>query len=216
MPETSAENAAERTERRWGKGAIAAIAAIPIGLLVSGILVWQSSYAAFNAVVDNGGNSWSAGTVALSGDDNSNSGTGAVGTAMFTPTNLKPGSTGSDCVKVTYGGSLASAVKVYVRPGGLTDLDALAAQIDVIVVEGDGGGFRSCGSFAAGTTIYTGTLSGLATAATNFTSGRGTWSPTAAGEVKTYKITYTLRSTAPNTMQGKTAGATFTWEAQNT
>src|SRR3712207_7319239 len=36
------------------------------------------------------------------------------GSAMFTATGLKPGSTGTKCIQVTYGGSLAAAVKLYV------------------------------------------------------------------------------------------------------
>jgi hypothetical protein len=213
MTETSAYNGAERSERRRGKGAVAAVAAIPVGLLVSGILVWHSSYAAFTAVADGGANSWSAGTVALSGDDGSNS-SGATGTAMFAPTNLKPGSTGTNCVQVTYGGSLAAAVKLYVKPGGLTGA-ALAAQLDVTIVEGTGGAFNNCTGFVAGATAYTGTLSALASGSTDFSTGIGSWTPT-AGQLKTYQITYTLKSSAPNSVQGASSSATVTWEAQNT
>ena len=214
MLETSEVNAVQHRDRRWGKGPIVALGAIPVGLLVSGILVWQSSYAAFTAVADNASNSWSAGTVALSGDDGSNS-TGMAGTALFTPTNLKPGSTGTNCVLVTYGGSLAAAVKVYVKPGALTGSAALAAQLDVTIVEGTGGAFNNCTGFVAGATAYTGTLSGLASTATGFGTGVGSWTPT-AGQSKTYQITYTLKATAPNAVQGTIAGAAVTWEAQNT
>lgn len=211
MHETTAHTA-ERSDRRLGKDAVLAIGAIPVGLLVSGVLVWQSSYAAFTAVADGGANSWSAGTVALAGDDGSNS-NGAIGSALFAPTNLKPGSTASNCVEVTYNGTLASAVKVYVK--GLTG-PALAAQLDVTIVEGTGGAFNSCAGFVAGATAYTGTLAALSAASTNYATGVGAWAPTAAGQKKTYRVTYTLKSTAPNSVQGASSGATVTWEAQNT
>lgn len=212
MLEASESNTAERSDRRRRKGTVVALGAIPVGLLVSGILVWQSSYAAFNAVVDNGVNSWSAGTVALSGDDGSDS-TGATGTAIFTPVNLKPGATGTNCVQVSYNGTLASVVKLYVKAGTLTG-PPLAAQLDVTIVEGTGGAFGNCSGFVAGATAYTGTLAGLAAAASDFATGVGVWTPT-AGQIQTYQITYTLKSTAPNTVQGASSSATVTWEAQN-
>jgi hypothetical protein len=213
MAETTAQTTEERSNRRWGKGAVVALGAIPVGLLVSGILVWQSSYAAFNAVADGGANTWSAGTVALHGDDGSSS-AGATGTTMFAPTNIKPGSTGSNCVLVTYDGSLSSAVKLYVKPGALTGA-AMAAQIDVTVVEGTGGAFNNCAGFVAGSTAYTGTLAGLAATHTDFGSGVGSWAPS-SGQTKTYQINYTLKASAPNSVQGASTSATLTWEAQNT
>ncbi|MEO6713785.1 MAG: hypothetical protein ABIM89_10200 [Mycobacteriales bacterium] len=215
MHESSTDQAPARRARILGKGAVAAIGAIPIGLLVSGMIVWQSSYAAFTAVADGGSNSWSTGTVALSGDDGSSSG-GATGTAMFAPTNLRPGSTGSNCVEVSYNGTLAAAVKVYIKPGGLTGSAALASQLDVTIAEGTGGAFNNCAGFTPGATTFTGTLAGLAAASTNFGSGAGAWAPSASGQKQTYRVTYTLKSTAPTSVQGTSAGATVTWEAQNT
>jgi hypothetical protein len=213
MADASARETSERSNRRWGTGAVVALGAIPVGLLISGILVWQSSFAAFNAVADGGSNTWSAGTVSLHGDDGSSS-SGATGTAMFAPTNMKPGSTGSNCVLVTYDGSLASAVKLYIKPGALTGVP-MATQIDVTIAEGTGGSYNSCAGFVAGATAYTGTLAALSVAHSDFASGVGSWTPN-TGQTKTYQITYTLKSTAPNSVQGASSSATVTWEAQNT
>src|SRR5262245_56233961 len=80
-------------------------AAVPMAVLASGGLVWQSSYSAFSATTSNPTNNWTAGTVALSDDDSN--------TAMFTASNLKPGATGTKCIAVTSTGSLASTVKLY-------------------------------------------------------------------------------------------------------
>jgi len=57
------------------------LAAIPVGLLASGLVVFKASYSAFSATTTNGANSWSAGTVTISSNP---------GTAMFTTTGLKP------------------------------------------------------------------------------------------------------------------------------
>src|SRR5437764_9711898 len=86
------------------------LAAIPIGLLGSGLFVWQASYSAFTATTTNGANSWSAGTVTISS---------SPGTAMFTASGLKPGNNGTACVKVTYTGSLAAVVKLYLKNSDL-------------------------------------------------------------------------------------------------
>ena len=65
---------------------IVAVLAVPLGLLGSGALVWQASYAAFTAQTTSPGNSWSTGSVALTDDD--------AGAAMFSRTGLAPGSSG--------------------------------------------------------------------------------------------------------------------------
>src|SRR5947209_19250226 len=89
-------------------------AAVPLGVLASGVLIWQSSYAAFSGTTTNGNNTFSAGSVTLTDDHQ-------PATALFTAPNLKPGSTGSSCIKVTYNGNLAAAVKMYVKSGDLTN-----------------------------------------------------------------------------------------------
>jgi predicted ribosomally synthesized peptide with SipW-like signal peptide len=70
-------------------------AAVPLGMLASGVLIWQASYAAFSATTTNPNNTFSAGTVTLT--DNRQ-----PSTVMFNPTGLKPGSTASACIKVTW------------------------------------------------------------------------------------------------------------------
>src|SRR4051812_44560547 len=84
------------------RGALLRKSAVPIGLIASGALVWNASYAAFTATTVNPGNSWSTGSVALS-DSQGGSSSGATGTALWSgQTNLIPGSTGTKCIKVTY------------------------------------------------------------------------------------------------------------------
>ncbi len=198
--------------RKWR---LLAILATPVAVIISGALVWNSTYAAFTAQISNSGNSWSTGSVVLTGDDGSSSVTGSVGTALFSAAGLTPGSTATNCVRVSYSGTLAAAVKMYVAPGGLTGSAPLAGQITLTVNEGTGGVFNNCTGFVSSGTIYSGTLANLAATRTDFASGAGSWAPPGA-QSRTYQVTYTLSASAPNSVQSSTAGAVVTWEADNT
>jgi hypothetical protein len=181
-------------------------AAVPAAVLASGAMVWQSSYSAFSATAANPTNNWSAGTVALSDDDSN--------TAMFTATNLKPGATGVKCIAVTSTGSLASTVKLYATSYSTTN--ALAANINLKVEEGTGATTASCAGFTGASTLFDNPLSSFGTTKTSFATGLSSWAPTgAASETKSYRITYTLSPTTPDTAQGGTAAVGFTWESQN-
>jgi hypothetical protein len=181
-------------------------ATVPLAILASGALVWQSSYSAFSATTANPTNNWSAGTVALSDDDSN--------TAMFTASNLKPGATGTKCIAVTSTGSLASTVKLYGTSYATTN--GLAANINLKVEEGTGATSSSCTGFTGGTTLYDGAMSTFGTTKTSFATGVSSWAPTGSGsDTKAYRITYALSSSTPDTAQGGTAALGFTWESQN-
>ncbi len=180
-------------------------ATLPTALLVSGIIIAPASYSAFSATTSNPTSNWAAGSVALTDDDAS--------AALFTASALAPGSTGTKCIAVTSTGTLPSQVRLY--GSGLATTNALSTHLNLTVEQGTGGGFGSCTGFTSGSTIYTGTLAGLSTV-TSFGTGVGTWAPTGAGsESRTYRFTYTVAPTAPNTAQGGTASIAFTWEVQS-
>jgi hypothetical protein len=139
--------------------------------------------------------------VAISDDDG--------GTALFTATGLKPGSTAQKCILVTSTGNLASTVKLYGT--GLTG--TLGSDIDLDVEEGTPGTFSSCSTFT-GSSLYSGTVAGFAGAKTSFATGVSSWAPTGSGSAsKSYRFTYTVKSSS--NLQGASAGLGFTWEAQN-
>lgn len=197
-----------RVRRNLAKGVL------PLGILASAGVVWQSSYAAFSGTTSNAGNSWTAGTVKLTDS--------ASGTAMVNLGNLKPGSTGTNCITVTYGGSLAAATKLYVASGDLTSTTApnnLAQYVTLKVDEGAGGD-AACTGFVFGSNDYnatnatTGTIADFATTYTNFANGAGTWAPASNGVTRTYRFTWTVQD--DNNAQGLNATVKFTWEAQNT
>ncbi len=188
------------------KKKLVAGAVVPLAVLASGGLIWQSSYSAFSATTTNPTNNWSAGTVALSDDDSN--------TAMFTASNLKPGATGVKCIAVTSTGSLASTVKLYGTSYSTTN--ALASHLNLKVEEGNGATSASCAGFTGGSTVFDSTLASFGTTKTSFATGVGSFAPSGTGsETKSYRLTYTLSSSAPDTAQGGTAALGFTWEAQN-
>jgi len=175
-------------------------------MLLTGAFIVTASLAAFSDTTDNIGNTWTAGSVILTDDDGV--------TAMFTVTGMKPLEVVTECIVITYEGTLLPADVVLYGAVTVTGLDA---YLDLIVEEGSGGQFGDCsfgGGFSATSTIYTGgTLADFAVAHTNFGNGAGTWTPLANPESVTYKFTVTLQD--DNGAQGLGATATFTWEAQN-
>jgi hypothetical protein len=185
------------------------------GFLLSAAVIWQSSRAAFSGTTANSGNHWTAGTVALTDNDSNG--------ALFNVSALAPGATDSACITVTYGGTLNSAVKLYVKAGDstFTTASSLAPYLDLTIEEGDGNVpfGNDCSAFINGATIYNGTLGGAVTgftvAKTTFGTGVGGWTPAGgSGATKSYKFTYTLQDN--NAAQGLDCTVKFTWEAQNT
>ena len=200
----SNENEPHRRRRPW-----VALLAI-VGVIGSSAMVWQASNAAFTATTSDGVNSFAAGTVALSDND--------LGTALFSATNLKPGSTGQACIRVTYSGTLAAGVRLYAQSASASN--GLDTYLTLTVDEGTNSTVTAgtCGTWTSATGgggISTSTLNAFTTARTTYGSGAGTWNPP-SGATKDYQFTYTLSAAAPNSAQGGTAQVTFAWEAQNT
>ncbi|RED00185.1 hypothetical protein DEU35_1167 [Microbacterium sp. AG157] len=184
------------------------LAAIPLALLGSGVLVSTASYSAFSATTSNAANNWTAGTVALSND--------LPNSAAFTADNLKPGSAGSNCIVVTSKGSLPAAVKLYATTASQTN--SLGSWINLHVTQGTGGGNGTCNGFAALSTSasYNNTLDAFINNSTNFSNGFGDWVTSGgASEPRTYRISYDVASNAPSSAMGGTVKLNFTWEAQN-
>jgi hypothetical protein len=196
---------AHRTARSPRAMKIAGIASIPVALIVAGVLVGGASYSAFNATTSTPTNNWSAGTVALSDNDQ--------GVALFTATNLAPGATGTKDITVTSTGSLASTVKLYGTNASTTN--GLSSYIDLTITEGTGSG-ASFTPLASGSNVYTGTLAAFASTDTSYANGITAWAPAGGGtDARTFRINYTLEGATPNTAQAGTTALGFTWEAQN-
>jgi hypothetical protein len=220
---------------RTGRSAKMIAAAVVVGLMGSGALVWQASSAAFTAQTTNPGNAWESGQVALT-DDDSNGVMFALGSA-----NLTPGDSGSRCIEVTYGGDVASNLKLYSTLTSSTST-ALAPYLLLDVEMGDADD-TCAGAFADPSTNFAGTPTpervfgdGNGTddgndALNDFLSGRtgwangvdlstnpprtAPWAPSASS-TRAFKFTWTFLSTAGNAAKDlKVDGVDFMWEAQN-
>ncbi len=184
-------------------------AALIGALLISGLLVLQSSRAAFTDSTSNTGNSLTAGTVTLVDDD-------AVA-VMFNVSNMQPGDSSVNCIVVTYQGTIADPLAVRLYSGGYTDSSDLANWLNVTIEEGTGGSFGSCGAFSSVNTIETGgDLIAFDATHTNYANGAGVWDPSSTPESTTYRITLALDAAAPNSEQGASITAlSFVWEVQS-
>jgi hypothetical protein len=173
------------------------------------------AYAAFRATVTNGGDSYAAGSVALSDNDS--------GAAMFTALNsAAPSDSETSCIKVRYDGSLASNVRLYGTISG-----ALAPYLTLTVTRGTdlNPTFDTCTTFTADATNYIGAGSGVIYSGTlgSFptTYAGGLVDPTAGSpeswtqnEEHVYRFVLTVGANTNGQNQTVTAG--FTWEARNT
>ncbi|MBT0768802.1 hypothetical protein KIH74_07685 [Kineosporia sp. J2-2] len=182
---------------------IAVPAAITSGLLISGALVWHTSYAAFTATSSNPSNAFAAGNVTISDSAN--------GTALFSATGLKPGSTDAKCITVTYNGSLSANVKLHAAyTSGDSTTNALAQYLTFKIEE-----------IAAGAACNTATATEIDSADTTLAAKVTTLSPAAGvdinwnsattGAQKQYRFTYTLQDNT--NAQSKTANVGFSWIA---
>lgn len=188
---------------------------IPAAILLTGAVITSSS-ASFSGVTENGPQSWTASTVALT--DN-------LASAMFSADNISPGYTETHCITVSSSATVPTALKMYtsaVSATGPEGAPLLSSNLNVSVMEGSGGVNTEgqpggCEGFVpeAGQTetpTFAGTLASFANNA-SFENGVGNFTLPAGG-TRQYQITVDLPSDASNDLQGTTAGATFMWEAQ--
>ncbi len=216
-------------------------AAVPVGMVISGALVYSSSYAAFNATTDNTGNSFTAGTVQLSDND--------AGQTLFTITNGTPSTTYLyRCIELNYTGSTAASVRLYAT--NYTPARQNATTLDPndigdnssFTVETSPTGPTTTTSSMTNADCQAGTgmtltnrfngklhlaaqsdLNGFGNRA-NFTNGVQGFSPVSGqtSQKLWYRIGYKIDDTdvttqdAVNEGQGDTASLNLVWEAQNT
>lgn len=219
------------TARRAAVGAV-----VPLALIGSGALIWQSSYSAFNATTATGSNSWTTGTVDITNDQ---SGSTVFTVSGITPdasrSALSPGNTGgaytagsstsggSRCVKVTYSGSTATNnIRMYATLGG-ADLATLGGQL-LLTVDAVTSAITAdptCATYPTGSTYVYG-ASGTTTSyvkdfPTTYAAADSTaWTNATNGQAKFYRISWLYPSTV-NQTSTSTANvtATFTWEANS-
>ena len=181
--------------------------------VVASVIV-SGSHARFGLTSGSETNGFSAGTVALSDNDN--------GGAMMpaTDTGLRLGDVRQRCIKVTYDGTLDSDVRMYLT----TAAGNLGPHLNVTISKGTqtGGAFPNCSTFVQeGANLVTNkTLSQMVTDHSSYANGivanpgavnGAPWNPTNRALV--YRIEVNITSTAAQGLTSSPIG--LKWEARN-
>ncbi|HEX8207153.1 MAG TPA: hypothetical protein VF587_13915 [Solirubrobacteraceae bacterium] len=176
-----------------------------VGLLLGAVgAVVQS---AFTSTVSNSGNTFEAGSIELTGSV-------ARESALFDLDGLKPGSTASRCIKVSYAssGGLASTVRLYGATTG-----PLAQHLKLKVTRGSFPGAPPAGGACTGFTAGAGPAlfdSTLAAYPDDYAAGLpDTDTSWTSGESAVYRIDVELADS--DDAQGATASHEFVFEARN-
>ncbi len=175
---------------------------------VVGSVAGWGVYSAFTATTTNSGNTITAGTVSISQH--------AGSTTLYSASNQGPGATTVGCIRVTYGGSLASSVKLY--SSSVTNGTAFNLQVE------RGSGLTSpdntmnCTGFTASSTAYNGALGSFAGTYAAGVDGKAGGAAWATSDSVDYRFTITVvDDPTPNahTSSLSSGAHTFTWEARN-
>jgi hypothetical protein len=179
--------------------------------VMAGVAVFTTS-AAFTATTSNPGNVIEAGTVAIGDSD---AGTGQLYNAL----NQKPGSGNGPtaaCIRVTYSGSLASAVKLY------SSAVSNGTNFRLKVERGNGltapAANMNCTGFNSTSTPFDNTLNQFPTTYAGGIDGKAAAAAWSSGDSVDYRFTiYAVDDSTPNahTSAVDTGSHSFTWEAQN-
>jgi hypothetical protein len=182
----------------------AALAGVLVGAALTSTMVVRTTQAVFSGYTSTT-NSWATGGAEITSD-----GTGSAVFNSATDGMLVNGQTLTKCIVVTYKGVTApAAVRLYAN----SVTGTLPTYLDMTVETGTSTSVNgNCNGWAAGGSIYTGTLAGFGTAKNSFANGAGTWGPTVKDEKLTYRFSVTVQNVPA--AQNQTASATFTWEAQ--
>jgi len=158
---------------------------LPLATVVAAGAIAVGSGASFSSTT---GNTISAVTAGSLAQTNSK-----AGAAIFTIPNMKPGDTVNGSLTLTNTGTLPADFSLTEASSSNT-FGGSDLTLDIVDV-------------TTSTTVYTGTFGGLADGVKN---ALGTWAP---GAAHNFRFTVKLSQDAPNTDQGKTAGATYTWDS---
>ncbi|QOD05793.1 hypothetical protein [Pseudarthrobacter sp. BIM B-2242] len=177
--------------------------ALVLGPLLTAGIVMGASSAAFTGSYENQGNSWTAGSVSL---------TGSKATAAFTASNIAPGYTESHCITVTSNASLQTALSFYGTQK--SNVNQLAENLQVTVATGSGGvdGSTACTGFTSEQSVFNGTLAALG--ATNGSAATAipiTKPMPANGGAQQFMITVSLPTSTGNAQQSGSASMDFGW-----
>jgi hypothetical protein len=204
MHEVSQENSAQSSF------SATRMLAILLLLVAAAVPFINSTFSLFK-VQNAHANGFDAGTVVVKNDNNT------TNTALPASTAMKPGDSTSECLNVTYAGSLPAQVRIYHNSTNTS----LERYVKLTVTRGtlSSPNGTSCDSFVPATAdgaIYSGNLDALPTTYDSGVSDSSepVWSP---GDItpntRAYKLTAIIEDT--NEAQGLNMQNTITWEARN-
>jgi len=181
---------------------------------VVGSIVAFGTFSAFSSSTENPGNQFAAGSVAISDND--------LGTALYNVSGQKPGDSKTSCIKVTYTGTLASNVKLYL-PDSVNSQIAEYTDLDITSGTGDASNCSDFASDAANSSVFDGELGDFAatydtyaTGLADFPLAKTKWD---ANDTVTYKVRVELQDTNSANSQSATGYTTgvhkYVWEARN-
>jgi len=184
-----------------------------LSLLVVGVIgsvAGWGVYSAFTATTGNSGNTITAGTVNISQH--------AGATTMYSATNQGPGASVVKCVRVTYTGSLASSVKLYISNGTPNG----AGSFNLKVERGSGlsspDNTMNCTGFTSSSTPFDADLTTFATTYAGGYDGKAGGTAWATNDAVDYRFTISVNDDATPNAHTSTVSSnahTFTWEARN-
>ncbi|MDR3082846.1 MAG: hypothetical protein LBV60_18315, partial [Streptomyces sp.] len=184
---------------------LAQVMPVPLGLLLSGALVWSATNADWSGTTSNSGNVWGSGSAGLANDSR---------VPMFRIDNMRPGDKGSNCIRIVSNADFPTALKLYSNsPNWPQNFQSF---INLKIEVGSGGSFGDCKGFTARKTAFDGTLDQFVALHTDFRSGVGPWTlPGKPPNSLSFRFVWKFSRGAPNTAQSVTTNeVTFTWEAR--
>jgi hypothetical protein len=194
------------TRRSW-LNVMLRVLPVPLGLLLSGVLVWGASSAEWSANTSNSGNKWTSGSIGLANDSK---------VPMFDVDNMKPGDSGSNCIQIKSNADVPTALKLYSSsPNWPTNYQSF---INLKIEVGTGGTFGNCAGSRPIGLAFSGTLDTFVALHTDFRTGVGPWilpgkPPNALG----FRFAWQFSPAAPNEAQSVDSNeVTFSWEARAT
>ncbi|MCL7380228.1 hypothetical protein [Streptomyces sp. 35G-GA-8] len=184
---------------------LAQVVPVPLGLLLSGALVWGATNADWSGTSSNSGNEWTSRSAGLANDSK---------VPMFRVGSMLPGDKGSNCINVKSNADFPTALKLYSNSANWPN--NYQSFIDLKIEVGRGGTFGDCDGFVPHRTAFDGTLDTFVALHTDFRTGVGPWPLTGqAPNSLSFRFAWKYSALAPGGSQGSnTNEVTFTWEAR--
>ena len=174
---------------------------------ITGTMAALGVFSAYSATTSNDNNSYQTGSVSITDND--------AGAFLYQATNQAPGTSTVSCIKVTYTGSLASSVKLYLN-GAVTNGGAFNLTVE------RGSGLTTFGSactgFTPSSTPYNGTLGAFPTTYVAGIDGKAGGAAWNQNDVVDYRFTISPvddPTANAHTSTMSSGSHSYVWEARN-